>query len=465
MEKIKHDRGILSVVVITAFATTFTGSALNLSIPAIGKEMGADAEYVGWLVTGYTLAVAALSIPFGRIADAKRRKAVLVSGIGIFTLCCCAAALSFSISMLLAARIVQGVGAAMIFSTNTAVLVSVFPDSMRGRVLGYSMAATYAGLSAGPVIGGVISFNIGWRYIFVLTGFLAAAALLAAIRFLPSERADSGIKVPDIFGNVLYVIFIVLFMYGVSAAGTGIVSFVSLAAGTAAGMMFVVHEFKVRNPLVDVRLWRTMPDYAFLNIAAMLNYGATFAVSYLLSIYLQVVSGYTAQTAGIIMIIQPLMITAISPAAGKISDRLSPFILASVGMALCGIGCGMLLLLGNDAEGVLIAAALAVTGIGSAMFSSPNANAVMSCVGEDDYGEASSVLATMRSLGNTLSMAAVTAAVAAFVADTQLTEASPEALMKVMRISFSLFSCSCAAGVFLSLRKKGGLRGSSKVDS
>lgn len=456
MEKIKHDKGTLTVAAITAFVTTFTGSALNLSIPAIGKEMGADAEYVSWLVTGYTLAVTAFSIPFGRIADVRRRKAVLVSGIGIFSVCCCAAALSFSISMLLAARVLQGVGAAMIFSTNTAALVSVFPGNMRGRVLGYSMAATYAGLSSGPVIGGIISFNIGWRYIFVFTGILAVAALLAAIRFLPSERAALGIKVPDIFGNVMYIIFIVLFMYGVSSAGTGVISFISLAAGTAAGVIFAAHEFKVQNPLVDVRLWRTMPDYAFLNMAAMLNYGTTFAVSYLLSIYLQVVSGYTAQMAGIMMIIQPLMITVLSPVTGKMSDRLSPFMLSSVGTALCGVGCGMLLFLGNEAEDILIAAALTVTGIGSAMFSSPNTNAVMACVGEADYGEASSVLATMRSLGNTLSMAAVTAAVAAFAADTQLTEASPEALMKVMRISFSLFSCSCAAGVFLSLRKKTG---------
>ena len=175
-----QQRITVAVVVITAFITTFTGSALNLSVPDIGAQFGVSANFVGWLVTGYTLAVAAFSVPLGRLADITCRKTVLVTGIIIFVACCIAAVFSVSMTMLLAVRIVQGIGAAMIFSTNTAILISVFPGNMRGRVLGYSLAATYTGLSAGPVVGGFLNYNLGWRSIFILTGVLGIAALLAA---------------------------------------------------------------------------------------------------------------------------------------------------------------------------------------------------------------------------------------------------------------------------------------------
>lgn len=162
MEK-NQQRAIITVVIITAFITTFTGSALNLSVPDIGDQFGVSAGTVGWLITGYTLAVAAFSVPLGRLADITCRKTVLVAGIVIFVVCCAAAVFSVSMVMLLAVRIIQGIGASMIFSTNTAVLISAFPGERRGRVLGYSLASTYVGLSAGPVIGGFLNYNFGWK--------------------------------------------------------------------------------------------------------------------------------------------------------------------------------------------------------------------------------------------------------------------------------------------------------------
>ena len=132
----------VTVVVITAFITTFTGSALNLSIPGISGEFGVSAGNAGWLITGYTLAVAAFSVPMGRLADVTCMKPVLAAGIAVFTLCCGAAVFSGSFVVLMISRMVQGIGAAMIFSTNVAVLISAFPQERRGQVLGYSLAST-----------------------------------------------------------------------------------------------------------------------------------------------------------------------------------------------------------------------------------------------------------------------------------------------------------------------------------
>ena len=453
MEK-KQQRTIMAVVITTAFITTFTGSALNLSIPDIGRQFDISAGLAGWLITGYTLAVAAFSVPSGRIADVTGRKTVLAAGIMIFTVCCIAAVFSMSVFMLLAARILQGAGAAMIFSTNTAVLISSFPEKKRGRVLGCSMAATYAGLSAGPALGGFLNYNFGWKSIFILTGVLGAAAFFAAAFGIRGEKREPRVHSLDLKGNLLYVTFIVFLMYGLSETGKGVLPILLAVLGAVFGVLFVVRESKSRDPAVNVAMFREKPGYAFSNISALLNYGATFAIGYLVSIYLQVIMGFSSQSAGFIMISQPAMMAALSPLAGKFSDRLSPFRMASAGMAFCAAGTGILIFAGPDTGLAPVFAALIVSGFGFSLFSSPNTNAVMSFVKEEDYGVASSILATMRSVGNTLSMVIVTAIINGFMDGVTLSEAPPDVLIKVTRISFAVFTAVCTGGIFLSLKRK-----------
>lgn len=498
---LKPKRTIL-VVVLTAFVTTFTGSALNLSIPDLGRQFGVSAGIVGWLVTGYTLAVAAFSVPAGRIADLTCRKTVLAAGIALFTACCIGTVFSVSMIMLIMIRVVQGIGAAMVFSTNTAVLLSTFPAESRGRVIGYSLASTYAGLSSGPVLGGVLNQHFGWEAIFILTGVISAAALVAvfglpgkkaqeeglemdsceedcrnehalidtALRETVSQRtagtksgqyqqqtSKSEITKPrslDLTGNILYLISIVLLMYGLSEIGKGWIPPVMAATGLTFGIFFLRHELKAEDPDVDVRLFRENIGYGFSNLSALLNYGATFAISYLISIYLQVVQGFSSQATGLIMIAQPAIVAGLSPVAGRLSDKFSPFKLSSAGMGLCAAGTCLFIFLSQHTSLWLVITALAVTGLGFALFSSPNTNAVMSCVEEADYGVASSILATMRSIGHTLSMVVVTIIVTFYMQDTSLTDVPPEILIRVMRIAFIIFTGICIAGVFVSLKRR-----------
>ncbi len=473
MKKTTEQKIVITVVVITAFVTTFTGSALNLSIPDIGEQFHVSANFVGWLVTGYTLAVAAFSVPTGRLADITCRKTVLVTGLIVFVACCIAAVFAMSMTMLLIVRIIQGIGAAMIFSTNTAILISSFPGNMRGRVLGYSIAATYTGLSAGPVVGGFLNHNLGWKSIFVLTGVLGAVALIMAMAKLPKESAVSGKEssrgpemVPDdirksfdMTGNVLFVCFIVLLMYGLSELGSDSARSMMLAAGLAAagvllGILFVRHELKTDEPAVNVRLFIENIGYAFSNLSALLNYSATFAISYLISIYLQVVMGYSSQTAGLIMIFQPIVMAILSPIMGRLSDKFSPFKMSSIGMGFCAAGAAIFIFIGQETGLAMIITALIITGLGFSLFSSPNTNAVMSCVDKEEYGVASSILATMRSIGHTLSMVIVTIIVSRFMGSEPLAAADPDVLVKVINVSFIVFTVICAGGVFISLKRK-----------
>lgn len=453
----KYDKEQLTtifVVITTAFITTFTGSALNLAVPDMGSYFGVSAGTVGWLITVYTLIVAAFSVPWGRVADLTGRKRVLVAGTVIFTITSIAAVFGNSIWMMIIIRGVQGIGAAMIFSTNTAILISAFPGRERGKVLGYSIASTYVGLSAGPVAGGFLNYNFGWRSIFVLTAVIAAVVLVIAWWKLPCDKKEESSYDYDKFGTILYIGMIVLTMYGLSEIGSGLIPLIITAAGLVVAVLFVRHELKADAPIVKVQMFKNNIAYTFSNLAALLNYGATFAISYLLSIYLQVVMGYSSQTAGMILIVQPILMAILSPKAGRMSDRISPFKLASAGMGLCAAGLLICAFLGTDSSLIQVITALAVTGVGFALFSSPNTNAVMACVEKEDYGVASSILATMRSAGHTLSMVIVTLIVNNYMGAQELEGAEPQLLVKTMHTAFIIYTVICVAGVFISLKRK-----------
>lgn len=450
----KEQLTTIFVVITTAFITTFTGSALTLAVPAIGRYFGVSAGFVGWLVTAYTLVVAAFSVPWGRIADLTGRKRILVIGLIVFTATSAICYFASSMWMLIIFRGIQGIGAAMIFSTNTAILISAFSSKERGRILGMSVAATYVGLSAGPAIGGFMNHNFGWRSIFILVGVIAMIALAAAWRALPSDRKNEGKQDFDIAGIILFIAMIVMMMYGLSAITGGLIPVIITAAGLLLAVMFVRHELKVKSPVVQVRMFSHNIAYSFSNLAALMNYGATFAITYLLSIYLQVVMGYSSQAAGLILIVQPALMAILSPRAGKLSDRISPFKLASAGMGLCAAGVLICAFLETGSTLAMVIVALAVTGIGFAMFSSPNTNAVMACVEKQDYGVASSILATMRSVGHTLSMVIVTIVVNLYMGSQALEKADPQLLVKTMHTAFLIYAGICVAGIFVSLKRK-----------
>lgn len=248
-------------------------------------------------------------------------------------------------------------------------------------------------------------------------------------------------------------------MYGLSelggdTSGVVIMAIVLSIAGIVFGILFVIHELKVDEPVVNVRLFAENIGYAFSNVSAMLNYSATFAISYLISIYLQVVMGYSSQTAGLIMIFQPVVMAVLSPVMGRLSDRFSPFKMSSIGMAFCAAGAAIFIFTGQETHIIVIIIALLITGLGFSLFSSPNTNAVMSCVDKEEYGVASSILATMRSIGHTLSMVIVTIIVTRYMGNAPLAGAEPEVLVKVIRTSFIVFAIICAGGVFISLKRK-----------
>ena len=360
---------------------------------------------------------------------------------------------AWSFIMLIILRLIQGIGAAMVFSTNVAIIISAFPPSMRGRAIGYSLVGTYVGLSSGPVIGGILNHQLGWRSIFVLTSMLTLTALILAVIKLPEEK-KTGSRPFDLKGNLLFIVFITTFMFGLSQImDYRIWPLVLVAAGAAAGVLFVIHESKEPDPAVKVRLFKDNIAFGLSNLGALLNYATTMALSYLMSIYLQVVAGYSSQTAGFIMVCQPVAMALLSPRMGRLSDRVSPFKLSSAGMAVSGAGIVGLIFVDADTGAAVIIALMLIIGIGFAMFSSPNTNAIMSCVDKKDYGVASSLVSTMRAVGQTVGMVIVTLVVSFHLGSAPLASSDPEDVIKVTHISFIIFAVICGIGVVISLQR------------
>lgn len=453
----KVQKATIFAAVITSFITTFMGSALNLSVPDMSSEFNVSAGAIGWVVTVYMLTAAAFAVPFGRIADLTSRKFVLVIGTAVFGTASLFSVFAGGLAAVIAGRGAQGFGASMIFATNHAILISEFDESRRGKVLGYATASTYVGLAAGPVLGGFLNYNFGWRSIFAVNCIVSVIVFVAALVGIPAKNKENGAgdtkKNWDLLGNALFICMILAVIYGLTELMSNKFAPYIAAAGIVLGAAFVLRELKTESPVVDVRMFRGNPAYALSNLAALLSYGATYAISYLISIYLQTALGYTSQTAGLILIASPVVMAVLSPLTGKLSDRVSPFLLAAAGMAVTTVSLVIFVFVTEDTSLTVIIGALILSGLGNALFSSPNTNAVMSCAPAESLGVASSVLATMRSLGHTVSMAVVTIIVTLYIGDKTLAAAEPAALVTTMHTAFIVFAVLSAVGALFSLKR------------
>ena len=445
-------RATLTVAMLTSFMTPFMGASVNLALPRIGADLGLDAVMLSWIATAYVVAAVVFLLPFGRLADIHGRKRIFSAGLGCFLAGSLGAAVSGTGAALIAARVVQGLGGGMVFGTATAMLISVFPRERRGRVIGWNVAAVYVGLSLGPPVGGWIVGALGWRAIFWINATLCATALWLAFRYIRHEWREAAGERFDAAGAAIYALSILALTHGFSTlpAGRG---FVSLAAAVAGLALFAWRELLAPSPLIDLRLLRDNRAFAFSNAAALINYAATFAVGFLVSLYLQYVRGLPPQLAGLVMMSQPVMQVLFSPLAGRLSDRVEPRLLASGGMALTAAGLAWLSLLEAGTSLAHVGAALVVLGVGFGLFSSPNTNAVMGSVEPRHYGLASAMVGTMRMLGQMVSMGAATLVITMVIGRHDIGAANQEAFLRGSQGLLAGFAALSILGVFASLAR------------
>lgn len=435
-----------------SFLTPLMASSINLALPAISHEFSMDALSLSWVATSFLLAAAMFLVPFGRLADIAGRRRIFAYGTFLFTLFSLLCGFATSGSMLIALRALQGLGAAMIFATGIAILTSIYPASERGRVLGVNVAAVYIGLSMGPFVGGFLTQHFGWRSIFLANAVIGLLIVLLVMLRMKGEWAESHGESFDVVGALIYAVSLTMLMIGFSKL-PGVTGIWTSSGGVAGLVGFVVWERKVSRPLLDTSLFAKNVVFAFSNLAALINYSATSALMFLISLYLQYIKGLEPQQAGMILIAQPIMMAVFSPVAGRLSDSVEPRIVASVGMGIICVVLALIAFLESTTSITLLTVYLLLLGFGFALFSSPNTNAVMSSVDKRSYGIASATLGTMRLTGQMLSMGIVMMIFAVTIGDTQLTPEYYPAFLQSMKIAFTIFSLLCVGGVFASLAR------------
>ncbi len=442
----------LLVATMASFFTPFTASSVNIALPKIGEEFSMSAVALGWVATSYLLAAAMFLVPFGRIADIHGRKKVLTSGMIVYTAASLLSALAPSAFLLICFRVLQGIGAAMLFGTGIAILTSVFPAKERGKVLGINVASVYIGLSLGPTLGGIMTQHFGWRSIFLVTLPMGVAIIVAVLWKLKGEWAEAKGEKFDLIGAIIYAPALAAIMYGFSSL-PAITGGWLIGVGTLGILAFIRRETKVKSPVLNLSLFSHNTVFSFSSLAALINYSATFAVGFLLSLYLQYIKGLRPDQAGLVLIAQPLVQAVLSPFAGRLSDRIEPRVIASVGMALTTIGLVLLTVLKENTGLTFITATLVLLGLGFALFSSPNTNAIMSSVERKFYGVASGTVGTMRLTGQMLSLGIVMMVLALYVGREQITPAYYPLFLKSVKTAFTIMAILCLGGIFASLAR------------
>ncbi|WMW25113.1 MFS transporter [Methanolobus sediminis] len=443
---------VLLIAILAGFITPFDGSAVNIALPTMGAEFNMNAISLSWVATAYLLSSAVFLVPFGKLADIYGRKKVFLYGIIIFSLASLTLTMVPTEGMLIGIRVIQGLGSAMIFGTGAAIITSVFPPGERGGALGIYITAVYVGLSMGPFLGGIMTQHLGWRSIFLVNVPIGAIAVLLVLWKLKGEWAECRGEKFDLAGSLIYGSAVIAVMHGFSTLpeikGAALIALGLLGVG-----LFALYEMRIPTPVLDIRLLTRNRVFALSNMSALINYSATYAVTFLLSLDLQYTKGFTPEHAGMILIAQPVIQAIISPVAGRLSDRIEPRLIASTGMGLTAIGLFLLTFVTEITPLWYVIGTLVLLGVGFGLFSSPNTNVIMSSVDKRFYGVASGMNGTMRLLGQMLSMGIAMMLFSVVIGPVVITSEYYPQFVASMHYAFILFTIFCIIGIFASLAR------------
>ncbi|MDE2444139.1 MFS transporter [Methanocorpusculum petauri] len=443
-------RLILFAASIGAFLNPLIGSMIILAMPEVGVTFEVSARDLGWLSTIFILANAIFLVPASRLSDMIGYKRSYLLGAVIVAVACGLSVFAPIYSVLLLLRVTAALGTSFLMITGLAILSRVYPPKERGAAFGINTAMVYIGASAGPILGGFLTGLFGWRAVFLVMVPLAVAAAIPMWRFFRDE-----IKVPsdssfDIRGTILYAAAMFCMMYGLSTLPDPL-SVALTVLGILMMVVFVWYELRLPSPVLHVKLFFTNQRFARSSYAALLNYGCTYGSVFFVSLYLQSVGHLTADQAGMIIFFQPLIQAVMTPIAGKLSDRIDPRYIVTVGMLLSAVGVLLLAGLGLATELHYIAVTQVFIGLGSALFAAPNTNAIMGSVPEEEYSTASGIVAVMRQVGMIISMAVCMSAISIYVGGTDMLGPAmyPE-FLQALRVSMIFCAGLAFVGVVFS---------------
>jgi len=448
-----HQKWLVLLAIGTGtFMSALDGSVVNAVLPIIRQAFGSDIATIEWVVTVYLLVVSGLLLTFGRLGDLHGHRRVYVSGFALFVFGSALCGLSPSAGALIAFRGLQALGAAMLASNSPAILTGNFPAAERGRALGLQATMTYLGLTVGPSLGGALTGVFGWRSVFYINVPVGALALWLSLRFIPADRPAARHEPFDIAGAALFLLGLIALLLGLnqghawgwaSARTLG-----SLALAAFALAAFIRNELRRPDPMLDLRLFRE-PVFTLSTASAVVNYIGLFNVTFLMPFYLIQGRGFTPQQAGLLLSAQPLVMALVAPLSGALSDRLGTRLPSAIGMVILTTGLVLFSGLSPETPPGIIAVLMAVAGLGTGVFISPNNSALMGSAPADRQGVAAAVLATARSVGMVLGIGMAGAILTTVLAAHPAGDSEP-GLYPALRLAFLAAAAITALGAWTS---------------
>lgn len=438
------EKRIFYSICLISFVGPFLSTSINIAIPVMAGQFGVTPDRMSWVVTIFLMTTAAFLLPLGKVSDVHGRRRTYSLSLVVFAMATAAAAFVQTLTGLIVLRAIQGIALSGVYASYMPLLLATTDEAHQGHILGRAVALTYLGLSLGPVIGGALTQFVGWRCIFLLSA-LAIVLSYAFIRPIKEEWYANGAPFVNLVSTALSVSGILCALYGLS-------SFEDYSAFFWAGLVllaaFVIHEGKSFHPLLPLYLFRNL-TFSMSNLAALIQYSATYAVSFLLSLYFQVILGLPPAVSGAILLVQPIIMAFLSPRAGDLSDKYGPRGIASMGLVLTALGLTAFALFPHiPVSGAAIF--LVFIGLGAALFGAPNNSAIIGSVKKMHHGIASSILALSRNLGQALSMAVVT-----FIMTTETAKqpSYADGVVAALHASFVILAVLCFLAVTASLAR------------
>ncbi|WP_027720692.1 MFS transporter [Maridesulfovibrio zosterae] len=444
-------RAVVFAVAITQFTMPFMFSAVGISLPVIGKEFGASGLDLSLVESIYVGSVAALLLPFGRLADMFGRQPMFRLGVLLYTIFTFLTGFAHSIETVIILRMAQGISGGMCIATNMALLTDSVPKEERGRAMGLAVAAVYVGLSAGPYIGGLVATHLGWRWLFYLGMIPLGISYIVAHRNL-KEKFQSSVEKFDYAGSVLVALSVAALVFGGTSLNAGWLGPVLLVSGIACFALFIYTQDRFKNPLIELTLFKERKDFSDAALVQYINYAGTFGIVFLFSLYLQSVKGLTPHEAGLILVIQPIVQAVLSPPCGRLADKFSPRIIALLGMLACTTGTIMGALVTAQTSIPYLYTMFVILGVGFALFSSPNMMILMGSVPPSRFGFASAVSGGLRTVGMVTSMVIISIFLSTVMGDAPVSPESASSYLSVMHFSLITLSCLCILAVMVSAR-------------
>ena len=440
---------LLLICTVLSFFTVFAVNAVTIVIPSIASEYGMSNIIQNWVTIIFLLVVAVLSVPAGQISAKFGLKKVTNISIVLFIIISVVNVLVTTQEQFLACRFILGISLAFINVTSMAMIVSAFPPEERGKALGINIIGVYVCLSLSPVLGGILNYNLGWRSV-VLFGVPFLFVILALLLTKIDEEWISFKGIPlDIKGSLTYGIGMVLFMYGFTILNTQL-GIVLTILGILILIIFGLIELRREYPVFNINFFK---NHKFLsaNFASLCAYLATYAVTTILNYHLQYIKGFDSQTAGLILLVAPLCQVVLAPIAGRLSDKHVPQILAAIGMALGTISLFLFSSLNGQTPLEFLIISMIIYGVGFGLFSPPNTNVIMGSVPPKDTSVASAAVATMRTVGQAMSMGILTLVFAFVMGNVPIIEQYYPLLISSCQITCLICVVLCIASVFASL--------------